>query len=744
MLAPARRSVPCAYCGLPVSGGPAEGSTEALYCCFGCRFAAAVSRSSGASDPGAEGLPAPTVSLLTRLGLSVFFAMNVMVFTMALWTQDLYGEDVHSAHLVSLFRYLCLFFAVPVLLLLGGPLLEEAWHNLCRGILASDLLIVLGVAASFLYSAWSVWQESGHVYFEVGCMVLVLVTAGRWLEAVSKSKASQALDRLSRLLPEQVRILARQQTTPQRSVTLLPAADLAAGDVLVVLPGERIPCDGKVLDHPATVDEQMLTGESEPRTREPGEPVRGGTLNLETELVMQASGGVGEGTLARLIALVREAGLTRSPYQRLADRVASWFIPVVAMLAVLAVAYHAAHQDLATGLQTGLAVLLIACPCALGVATPLAVWTALGHAAEHQVLLRSGETLERLARVRAVCLDKTGTLTLGTPEVIALHTDTTDSKEEEEVLYRARALASATNHVHASAIHHFASARLGNQEPARWDHADNRLAPRTLPGRGVIAQLPSGEPLLLGSTQLAEEYRFTVDRLLAEQIEAARAEGTPLTVIGWGGRVRGVFLLREQLRPEAEGAVTALKKQGLAVRVLTGDHSGRGARLADLLGVPVEEGLLPEEKAQAVVRLRQEHGDVAMVGDGINDAPALAASDVGIALGCGADVSRDCAQVCLLGDDLNRLVWGIGLGERTVRTIRINLLWAFAYNVVGIGLALAGLLNPVLAALAMVLSSLLVVWNSLRLAGSSSSPLPLVGEGLGVKEECPVGEGQPV
>jgi heavy metal translocating P-type ATPase len=695
----------CAYCGLPVSpgkwfaGNPAEPEHPGpLYCCYGCRFADEVSRSSD-SGPGHEG---HAVGMLTRLGLSLFFAMNVMVFAMALWTQDVYGSDAVSSPFPGLFRYLCLLFALPVLLLLGIPLLDEAWRNLRRGVLATDLLIVLGVTASYLYSAWSVWADSGHVYFEVGCMVLVLITAGRWLEAVGRSQASQALARLHRLLPENVRVLR------DGAEASIPAAEVSRGDTVRVLPGERIPCDGRVLGQssPSAVDERMLTGESEPLLKEAGDPVLGGSLNLDGDLLIEAAGGVGEGALARLIDRVRQAAQTRGRFQRQADRAAAWFVPLVALIALGALVYHGFREGPEPGLQAGLAVLLIACPCALGVATPLAVWTALGHAAEHQVLFRTGETLERLAGVRVVCLDKTGTLTTDTPEVAAFHAC---PEEREVVLHRARELAGSTAHAHAAAIRDFIDVHY-----PEMSRSPSPVGSRTLPGRGVVASLPAGETTILGSPRLAGEHQLRWAGPLGE-------DGRPMTVIGWGGAVRGVFVLREQLREGAAEAVAALLHQGLTVQVLTGDHSGRGAHVAKALGVPVREGLLPEEKAEAVCHLRKEKGPVAMVGDGLNDAPALVASDVGIALGCGADVSRESAGVCLLSDDLARVGWAIALARKAVRIIRQNLIWAFAYNLVGIGLAAWGKLTP----MAMVLSSLIVVVNSRRLAGKKGGqPCP--------------------
>ncbi len=423
---------------------------------------------------------------------------------------------------------------------------------------------------------------------------------------------------------------------------------------------------------------------------------------------MTVTAAAGGGALARLIELVRRARESRGRYERLADRVASAFVPAVVVLALGTAAWHTLHAGADQGILSGLAVLLIACPCALGLATPMAVWAALGQAARAGVLFRSGEALERLAAVRAVRFDKTGTLTTGTPAVVELAI----AREEERpaVLRLAGLLASASSHCIALAVRRFVAA------PVRGLADIGEI--RTLPGLGLTAFAPEqAGGVYLGNVRLMDQVAMAWDPALAGVRDRALAAGQPLTCLGWAGLVRAVFVLSEELRPGAAAALAELRASGYDVAVLTGDHAGRGAALAGVLDVPVRAGLLPADKVAAVAEARRAVGPVALVGDGINDAPALAASDTGIALGCGADVSRDAAAVCLLGDDPARVPWVLALARRTVRVIRQNLFWAFAYNVAGIGLACTGRLNPALAALAMALSSFLVVTNSLRLAG---------------------------
>lgn len=737
----------CDYCGLPLSspllpwprraahdvraaqwsGNAGGASSEPRYCCFGCRFAASVAQEKG--DQGQVNW------MLARLGLCIFLSLNVMVFTMALWSDDVYAAKplsgtAQASALADVFRYLCLLASLPVLLLLGAPMVDNAWRNVRAGVPNTDLLLVLGVAAAYVYSAISVFRGQGHIYFEVGCSVLVMVTLGRWLEATGRLKTSAALDALEKLLPERVRRLAdgREQ--------LIPLEQVAPGDVLRVVAGERFAVDGRVLSGSAAVDEQLLTGESRPAVKEPGDAVLSGTLNLDGDLRVEVVAPASAGSLRRLIDAVHAARRSKGRYQRLADRIACWFVPLVIAVALAAAAWHGTRHGVDEGLLAGLAVVLIACPCALGLATPLAVWAAFGQAAGHQVLLRSGEALERLAGVQAVCFDKTGTLTSGHARVVAMHHD--EAAQRSVVRRRAAGLASASRHPLAAAVADYgAGEEFGLEAEPMWTSV------RSLAGRGLEGRLPADdgrtvETVYLGSMRLMEEAGLVVPEALAAAMDDALGKSHSLCCIGWAGRVRGVYSFSEETRPEAEPALEHCRALGLHLTILTGDVAARGAALAARLGLRVHAQLLPEEKVAALGELRALVGPTAMVGDGINDAPSLAAADVGIALGCGADLSRQSADICLLGDDLRRVPWTMDLARRCVAVIRQNLFWAFAYNVVGIGLACAGLLNPIWAAAAMLASSLLVISNSLRLGGpaadcpdGTAGDWPLTGKAVG-------------
>jgi len=697
-----RRSV-CDYCELPLPttrrGGAAAvpEPEQALYCCLGCRIAAAI-----ALEKGEDGVPR---TMLARLGLSIFFTMNVMAFTMALWTTDVYGTTEAPTTLAmtlnGLFRYLVLLFSLPVLLLLGLPLFDHAWNGLRRGVLSTDWLLASGVAAAFSLSFLSVFRGRGPIYFEVGCVILVLTTFGRWLEATGKRKASAALDALARLLPDQVRRIRDGQEQ------LVPREEIEVDDQLRVLPGERFPADGRVDCHAGLVDEHVLTGESRPVLKETGDRILGGTLNLDGDLTIRVTEVGDRGTLARVVEMVRVARESKGRYQRLADRVASRFVPAVSAIALVAVGAHWALGSLERGLWVGLAVSLIACPCALGLAAPLAVWSALGNAAGQRVLFRSGEALERLADIVAVRFDKTGTLTTGAATVSQFVLEHADLLET--TLAQAAALAEVSPHAMSQAIVQFALAR--HVAPS-----DDVSEVRMVPGKGAIGTTaPSHSRIVLGSSRFLIEQGLLPGSGVGSVLRDAESRGLPVTLVGWDSEVRGLFVFDEEWRPAASAVIHWLIRAGLDVGVLTGDHAARGRLIASQLGVVVESELLPAQKVAAIDRARRVLGPVSMIGDGINDAPALSASDVGIALGCGTDVSRDSASICLLGDDLSRIPWSIELARRTRRVIHWNLIWAFGYNSVGVACAVLGWLNPALAAFLMVASGSLVTINSLRL-----------------------------
>jgi len=723
---------PCRFCGLPVRQTGGDGDA---YCCFGCRVAASLTQ--------AEGEVAQTRWAMTRLGLAVFFSMNVMVFTLVLWSQDLSPATASpeavaagatgttfpewSAVWYDLARYAALLFTIPVVLLLGGPLATSAWEELRSRRASQSVLLLTGVAAALLYSLYAL-ANRGHVYFEVVCAVLVAVTLGRWLEAASKLRTTEALRQLQRLMPDQVRKLIGDQ--PQ----WVPAASLGTGDLFRVLPGERVAADSVIVRHQAAIDEQAITGESLPVVRGPGMRVASGCLVLDGPLDLRALLPPGQGTLARLISAVQQATLQKSRIERMVDRVSRYFLPLVLLVAAWTLLYHAAYSGLAAGMLACLAVLAIACPCALGLATPMALWTAIGRAAQAGVLVRTGDALMQLAAARTCCFDKTGTLTTG--QTLLAHFEVARGENAMQVLAIAGSLAQCSTHPMAQAI-----ARHVAQEPSICLGTAERV--RQLPGRGIEGQifwnessprssappqpqqLPPTDPPISQPASRISHVAYLGSRRWLESLKCELPPDwdCPLAAdqlagevcVAWDGKIRGRFLVRDRLRPEAESTITLLQKNGLSCVLLTGDKESRASELAAQLGLSWRAELLPEEKL-AVIRNLARSGPVVMVGDGINDAPSLAGADVGVALANGTDLARHSADICLLTADLLRLPWLLVLARQTVRTVRWNLFWALGYNLVGMGLAAAGWLHPVVAAVAMTGSSLLVVSQSLSLA----------------------------
>jgi heavy metal translocating P-type ATPase len=635
--------------------------------------------------------------MLTRLGVAIFLTRGVMVYSISMFGHEVYDvqlktETEFAKNFTGLVRHFSMLLSLVVFTLLGVPVFASAIGQLRRRIASTDFLVMSGVTAALAYSAWMTFTGGQKTYFETACMILVLLTGGRYLEAVGKIKASEAIASLDALWPTEARIIrdGAEMTTP--------VAEVCRGDLMLVAAGERIAADGTIEDGEGHVDEQLVTGESVPVPRRPGDVVRAGTLSVDGALRVRATAVGAESTLGRLISLLNHAKTAKGRYERLSDRAAGWLIVVTIVMSCLGAWLGWMRGGFGEAVMTALAVMLIACPCALGIATPMALWIALGRAASAGVLFRSGEAIEALARVKALCFDKTGTLTSGRPEVSRF---VTRANEPAAVLSRSVAA--------------FA--------------ADRRIAPakisqsRTIPGRGMVG-LSAATPVSLGSIAHMDESSMHFDDHMRSETLRLVASGQGIACVGWDRQVSGVFAFSEILRPEARRAIDELRAMGLHLTVLTGDHRRRGEVIAEQLGVATLAELTPDRKIAQVRRLREELGLIAMVGDGLNDAPALAAADIGVAMGCGADVTRESADVCLLGDDLRTLPWAIRLAAAAVKTIRRNLFWALFYNVAGISLALAGVLSPIFSALAMVVSSLLVVANSLRLSRRISQGVP--------------------
>ncbi len=624
--------------------------------------------------------------------------------------------------------------ATPVVLWGGWPFFERGWASLRTRNLNMFTLIALGTGAAYLYSLARTAQtlftfqrnfadhDMSHaatgvgalhdVYFEAAAGITTLVLLGQVLELRARARTSGAIRALLGLAPKTARVVR-----PDGREEDVPLENVAVGDRLRVRPGEKVPVDGLVLEGASAVDESMITGEPVPVEKTRGSTVTGGTLNSVGGIVMKAER-VGRDTLlAQIVRLVGEAQRSRAPIQRLADAVATWFVPAVVLVSVLTFAAWAVfgpQPRFAHALVNAVAVLIIACPCALGLATPMSIMVGTGRGAQAGILVKNAEALEKLEKVNTLVVDKTGTLTEGKPRVEKIRAF--GAFDEKELLRMAASLERASEHPLAAAVTAAAEAAGLTLSPSKEFSS--------IPGKGIAGKV-DGRPVLLGSLPLFEEdslsSSFPSD-LLAEA-DAERAQGHTVLFVAVDGKPAGFLSAADPIKGSAAAAIAEMHRLGVRVVMLTGDAKATAESVGRALGIDeVVAGVLPTAKAEAVARLKGEGRIVAMAGDGVNDAPALAASDVGIAMGTGTDVAIESADVTLLKGDLSGLVKARRLSEATMRNIRQNLVFAFVYNVIGIPIA-AGLLypffglllSPVIASAAMTLSSVSVITNALRL-----------------------------
>ncbi|MBD8632053.1 cadmium-translocating P-type ATPase [Oxalobacteraceae sp. CFBP 8755] len=597
--------------------------------------------------------------------------------------------------------------ATPVQFWLGARFYRAGWGALRAGAGNMDLLVAIGTSAAYGLSLYLLLTQNGHaashLYFESSAVVITLVLLGKWLEGRARRQTIEALGALEQLQPADA--LVRRDGADVR----VPLAALRVGDVMVVKPGERVPADGVVLEGLSHVDESLLTGESLPQAKGPLDAVVGGAVNADGLLLVRASAVGSATTLAQIIRMVEDAQAAKAPIQRLVDRVSAVFVPVVLAIALVTLlAWGVGTGDWQGALLNAVAVMVIACPCALGLATPTAIMVGTGVAARHGILIKDAEALETAHAVDVVVFDKTGTLTEGRPQLLAL-----EGPDTTRLLTLAAAVQQTSAHPLARAV---------------LDEAARRALPvpdatdaRALPGRGVQADV-AGATILLGNRRLMNDLGVP-----AGGAEAHEAAGRTVSWLaerrGDAVTVLGLLAFGDQLKPRAQDAVARLVARGITPVLLTGDSAGAAQGVARALGIKrVHAEVLPADKADVIAALRQAGRTVAMIGDGINDAPALAAADVGMAMATGTDVAMHSAGITLMRGDPMLVADALDVSQRTWRKIRQNLGWAFVYNLIGVPLAAFGLLNPVLAGAAMALSSVSVVANALLLRRWHAAP----------------------
>ena len=600
---------------------------------------------------------------------------------------------------------------VPVQFIAGWPFLRGAAERARHRTANMDTLIAIGTLTAFAFSTWRL-LVGGDLYFDTAALIIAFIALGRFFEARAKGRASAAITKLLELGAKQARLLTDGLggADAQGLERMVPVEQVGVGDLVRVRPGEKIPVDGEVVAGQAAVDESMLTGESVPVDKAVGDRVAGATLNTNGVLTVRATA-VGQDTaLAQIVRLVARAQASKAPVQRLADRVAAGFVPAVLGVAAVTVAgWWLLAANPAGGLLAAVAVVIIACPCALGLATPTAIMVGTGRGAELGVLIKGGEVLEGARRIDTVVFDKTGTLTRG--EMALTEIRPIGDEDADEVLARAAAVEAASEHPIGRAIVDGARRNL----PVRGVAIPPAEGFVAVAGHGVRAVV-DGMAVAVGRRKLMAEAGLKLTDEAEHAVAVLEAAGRTAVLVGWDGQVQGVLGAADTLKPNAAAVVHQLHELGLAVAMLTGDNAATARAIATQAGVDqVLAEVLPDQKVAEIQRLQRQGHVVAMVGDGINDAPALVQADLGIAIGTGTDVAIESSDITLLSGDLAGVVTALVLSRRTLRTIYQNLGWAFGYNTAAIPLAALGLLNPIVAGVAMACSSVSVVTNSLRL-----------------------------
>ncbi|MFE2087961.1 heavy metal translocating P-type ATPase [Streptomyces sp. NPDC059460] len=620
-------------------------------------------------------------------------------------------------------QWLSLTLTAPVVTYAAWPFHRAAWTNARHGAATMDTLISLGTSAAFLWSLWALFfgtagmtgmthpfeltigrsDGAGNIYLEAAAGVTAFILAGRYFEARSKRKAGAALKALLELGAKEVTVVrgGREMT--------VPTAELQVGDRFLVRPGEKIATDGTVVEGASAVDASMLTGESVPVEVGVGDSVTGATLNAGGRLVVEATRVGADTQLARMAKLVEDAQNGKAAAQRLADRISAVFVPVVIALALGTLGFWLGNgAGLTAAFTAAVAVLIIACPCALGLATPTALMVGTGRGAQLGILIKGPEVLETTRRVDTIVLDKTGTVTTGRMTLLDVHT--ADGTDEREVLRLAGALEHSSEHPIAQAVAAGAAERTGAALPTPEDFAN-------IAGLGVQGVV-EGHAVLVGREQLLAEWEIRLPVELARHKAAAEAAGRTAIAVAWDGEARAVLEVADAVKDTSAEAIRRLRALGLTPILLTGDNRAVAEAVAAEVGIEkVYAEVMPEDKVDVVKELQSQGRSVAMVGDGVNDAAALAQADLGLAMGTGTDAAIEAGDLTLVRGDLRAAADAIRLSRRTLGTIRTNLFWAFAYNVAALPLAAAGLLNPMIAGAAMAFSSVFVVGNSLRLRG---------------------------
>jgi len=670
--------------------------------------------------------------LLVRFGLAAFFWLNIMTLSTTLYVG--YFEQISDSarHFLP---FVLMGLATPVIFYCAQPILKLAWSGIRQRTIRMELLLGLGIVAAYGYSGVQVFGGGGHVYFDTASVIVTLVLAGKLIERGAKEKVSRWIMQLRRMLPAKVRLLAR-------GVERFVSVDaLEAGDIFVVKAGERIPADGVIVEGSSHADESLLTGESVPVAKDAGSSVAAGSINMDGVLHVRARCRASESTLSRIVGSVEKALSSRSSIERTVDRVSRVFVPVVVLTALATFVWRwvGGIADAGDSLMRAITVLVIACPCALGMATPLAIAAAMGAASRRGILVSDSRVLEALRNVDIIILDKTGTVTDGRCSLLDVemcHADDT------AVLVTTAGAPSGFDRLNGAAggdrflcqssedaLKYVASLEQYSEHPlgkAVLNRAQKeglqRLeaeSVRIIKGEGITGRV-AGREIFVGNRRLASRMGASIDSRAEQRAREWEEQCRTVTFFGWDGNLQGLLAFGDKPRADASEVVAELKRRGMEVHIVSGDSRVTTRWIAERVGADRERAeVTPEGKAEIVREFQGRGLVVAMIGDGINDAPALAQADLGIAMGSGADIAMEAAAVVLVSGSLRKIVDVFDLSRRTMRVVQQNLFWAFFYNTVGISLAVAGVLNPLIAAVAMLVSSLSVIGNSLRIGRSA-------------------------
>ncbi len=649
----------------------------------------------------AEGLAVKqNKSMLYRMAFAGFGMANIMWISISLYAGELSASGIDPEH-KQFFHWVSLFLATPVLLYSGWPFLKGALLGLIHRRLNMDLPITIGVVATYAYSVWVTLSGVGEAYFDTVVAFLFIILIGRYLEGMSRRNATSATSRLMELQPRSAMRIENGEPV------LVSVRRLAIGDQVLVRPGEKLPVDGIIIDGSSSLDESMLTGESRPVKKGVGDDVAAGTVNGQGTLTVEVSN-LGQNTaLAKIIHLVESAQGSKAPIQSITDRVVPWFILVILSLATLTFIFWYNHADFDTALLASVSVLIITCPCAFGLATPMSLAVSVGFSASKGVLVKNGAALETLAKATHVVFDKTGTLTEGRMVVSDIFLDDRTTLDRDELFALVAQVESYSEHSIAKAI---VSRAVETGIMQKRDIGEFE----SIPGRGVTAVV-DGKKIIVGNSAMLQEHGISVSESIKQKAHTVEYAMGVAVLVAIDGQMTALIAVQDKIRDDAGKLLEALRSDGIGITLLTGDSQGAAQRVAQELGggIDVVAHVRPEDKEQIIADLQKQGECVVMVGDGVNDAPALSRADVGIAMGSGTDVSMDCADVVLMSSELLKIRLAFNIAQQTIRTIRQNIFISLGYNVILVPMAMSANLTPVFASIAMPLSSLLVIGNSI-------------------------------